>query len=91
METSLDPQSPLYNHSLPQIEQWLIAHGCHQDPQDLHLWRLEQPKWKAELWLDTEELTIVYLPLDTNQRNIQRTFKYSLSRQDIEDAVFAGP
>lgn len=86
-----DPQTPLYNHPLPQIEQWLVALGCHQDSTDLHLWRIERPHWKAEIWLDIEELSVVYVPSDRNNRDIQRTFKYSLSRQDIEDAVFSGP
>jgi hypothetical protein len=27
----------------------------------------------------------------SDNQNIYRTFKYSLSRQDIENAVFAGP
>lgn len=86
-----DPNTPLYNHQLPQIEQWLLEQGCHQDTQDLHLWRVERAHWKAEIWLDIEELSVVYRPLTLNERDIQRTFKYSLSRQDIEDAVFSGP
>jgi len=86
-----DPQTPLYNHPLPQIEQWLVDLGCHQDSAILHLWHIERPYWKAEIWLDIEELSVVYVPLDQSERDIQRTFKYSLSRQDIEDAVFSGP
>lgn len=86
-----DPQTPLYNHPLPQIEQWLLNLGCHQDAQDLHLWRIEHDHWKAEIWLDIEELSVVYISLAPDERDIQRTFKYSLSRQDIEDAVFSGP
>lgn len=86
-----DPKTPLYNHPLPQIEQWLYKLGCHQDSQDLHLWRVERDQWKAEIWLDIEELSVLYVPAASTERDIQRTFKYSLSRQDIEDAVFSGP
>lgn len=86
-----DPQTPLYNHPLPQIEQWLLDLGCHQDSRDLHLWHIERSHWKAEIWLDIEELSVIYVPSNRNDRDIQRTFKYSLSRQDIEDAVFSGP
>lgn len=82
---------PLYNHPLPQIEQWLIQHGCEQDKADLHLWRVEKAHWKAEIWLDIEELSVRYLEAGENGRNIQRAFKYSLSRQDVEDAIFSGP
>lgn len=83
--------TPLYNHPLPQIEQWLQAQGCTQDPQDLHCWRVERLHWSAELYLDIEELTVRYLKAGEAGRDIQRAFKYSLSRQDIQDAVFSGP
>jgi hypothetical protein len=82
---------PLYSHPLPEIEQWLKSQGCEQDPSELHCWRVERPLWKAEIWLDVEELVVRYLPDDEGGKDIARSFKYSLTRQDIEDAVFAGP
>ena len=81
--------TPLYNHPLPAIEEWLSNMGCEQDSQDLHCWTIERPKWQAELMLDVDQLSVRYLNVDG--RDIQRSFKYSLSRQDVEDAVFAGP
>ncbi|HEY9845672.1 MAG TPA: DUF3143 domain-containing protein [Candidatus Caenarcaniphilales bacterium] len=83
--------TPLYNHPLPDIEQWLKGQGCQQDKSDLHRWQVERATWKAELVLDVEELTVRYLNAGEDNRDIQRAFKYSLSRQDIEDAIFAGP
>ena len=93
--------TPLYNHPLPEIEQWLISMGCEQDDSELHCWHITRPDWRAELSLDIEELTVRYHSANgsTGQSNSQmspgqsiyRTFKYSLSRQDIENAVFAGP
>lgn len=83
--------TPLYNHPLPDIEKWLQALGCQQDRNDLHCWSVARPSWKAELCLDVEELTVRYLQAGEAGRDILRSFKYSLSRQDIEDAVFAGP
>ncbi len=85
------PNTPLYNHPLPDIEQWLEKQGCEQDAQEPHLWHVARPAWSAELRLDVEELTVLYLGASQDGRNIRRTFKYSLSRQDIEDAVFSGP
>lgn len=82
--------TPLYNHPLPQIEYWLSSHGCEQDAKELHLWRLDRPNWHAEIWLDIEELTVRYLQT-SDGRDVQRSFKYSLSRQDLDAAVFAGP
>jgi Protein of unknown function (DUF3143) len=94
--------TPLYNHPLPEIEQWLISMGCEQDDSELHCWHITKPDWRAELCLDIEELTVRYhatnstaipknSPIATENSSIYRTFKYSLSRQDIENAVFAGP
>jgi Protein of unknown function (DUF3143) len=98
--------TPLYNHPLPEIEQWLISMGCEQDDSELHCWHITKPDWKAELCLDIEELTVRYQSTNSagantpdrsapqgalGSQSIYRTFKYSLSRQDIENAVFAGP
>jgi Protein of unknown function (DUF3143) len=92
----LPTNTPLYNHPLPEIERWLISMGCEQDDSELHCWRINRPDWRAELSLDAEELTVRYhSPVGTgasaDPQSIYRTFKYSLSRQDIENAVFAGP
>ncbi len=84
-------QTPLYNHPLPGIESWLINKGCRQDSQNLHIWWIEQPSWKAEIRLDIEELTVIYDVQGDQGTPMQRTFKYSLSREDIENAIFSGP
>lgn len=86
-----DPNTPLYNHTLPIIESWLQSKGCSQDPENPHCWYLEQSAWKAEICLDTEELTVHYYETELASQNINRSFKYSLCRQDIEEAVFSGP
>ena len=83
--------TPLYNHPLPNIEQWLRNHGCEQDREQLHCWHIQRSDWKAELYLDVDQLTVRYLQAGEERQDIQRSFKYSLSRQDIEEAVFAGP
>jgi Protein of unknown function (DUF3143) len=92
MNSSLPvPETPLYNHTLPDIEQWLRARGCERDVEQLHLWHLTSTTWSAEIRLDIEELTILYDEPQRQALNVRRTFKYSLSRQDIEDAILAGP
>ncbi|MBD1885488.1 MULTISPECIES: DUF3143 domain-containing protein [Microcoleus] len=83
--------TPLYNHPLPEIEQWLKSRGCQQDQRELHCWQIEQLTWKAELSLDIDQLTVRYIDAGADGQDIQRAFKYSLSRQDIEAAVFSGP
>ena len=97
-----DAQTPLYNHPLPDIEKWLTQLGCQQDKDNLHCWQIEKPDWKAEICLETEELTVRYLNVketgtsrspNTGETKVDltRSFKYSLSRQDVEAAVFSGP
>lgn len=86
-----EADTPLYNHSLPTIEDWLRSKGCDQDQDNLHCWHLQKSAWKAEICLDTEELKVRYFDAESTSQNLSRSFKYSLSRQDVEDAVFSGP
>jgi hypothetical protein len=89
---SLPPaDTPLYNHPLPDIERWLTLKGCQQDQSNLHHWHVQEPTWKADLWLEVDSLTVRYLGAGDDGRDIQRSFKYSLSRQDLEDVIFSGP
>ena len=86
-----EANTPLYNHTLPTIENWLRSKGCAQDKENLHCWHLAEIAWKAEICLETEELTVRYFDAEQDSQNLSRSFKYSLSRQDVEDAVFSGP
>lgn len=88
---TLSADTPLYNHPLPEIERWLINLGCQQDKDALHCWRVQRSSWKAEIRLEIEELIVSYVSEIDSGSPITRAFKYSLSRQDIEDAVFSGP
>jgi len=83
--------SPLYNHPLPQIEAWLLSQGCTQDREALHCWHIQKDAWQATLYLEEDRLTVYYLDADGSGESTQRSFKYSLSRRDIEDAIFSGP
>ncbi|XFA72027.1 DUF3143 domain-containing protein [Thermosynechococcaceae cyanobacterium Okahandja] len=84
------PHTPLYNHALPQLEEWLRQKGCVQNENDIHCWHLDYPQWSAQICLDIEELKVVYHDR-LEGSTIQRSFKYSLARADVEDAIFAGP
>ncbi|MDA0267073.1 MAG: DUF3143 domain-containing protein [Cyanobacteria bacterium] len=84
-------ETPLYNHPLPDIEQWLRDQGCQQDVEDLHCWHMQTPEWQADLVLDIDSVVVRYIKGDSTGQDIQRVFKYSLSRQDLEEAIFAGP
>jgi len=85
------PDTPLYNHPLHEIEGWLQSLGCEQDLQELNCWRIVQPKWRAEIYLEIEEIVVRYLQGEGTKNDIKRAFKYSLSREDVEEAIFSGP
>lgn len=85
------PDTPLYNHPLPGIEAWLTQNGCSQDCNEPHIWHLERPEWTAELRLDIEDLAVTYQSIANINEPIKRSFKYSLSRKDLENAIFIGP
>lgn len=83
--------TPLYNHPLPDIEDWLRAKGCQQDEADLHCWHVKQTTWEADLWLEVDSLRVRYIGAGEDGQDIQRSFKYSLSRKDLDEVVFSGP
>jgi len=87
----LTPQSPLYSFPLPEIERWLKTMGCEQNPQALNCWYVKKGGWEAQITLEIEDLMVNYLDAGADGSDIKRAFRYSLSRQDIEDAVFSGP
>ena len=83
--------TPLYDHPLPEIEQWLMDLGCQQDKSEPHCWQVEKANWKAELCLDVEDILVCYLNVGETDEEINRSFPYSLSRADVEAAIFSGP
>jgi hypothetical protein len=83
--------TPLYNHPLPDIEEWLRQQGCSQDPESPHCWYVKRSLWKADLVLDIDSIVVRYLDAGNDGGDVQRVFKYSLSRQDLNDAIFSGP
>ena len=89
--SNLTPNSPLYSFPLPEIENWLKQMGCQQNAQELNFWYIKKDEWEAEIVLEIEDLCVNYLNAGQDSSDIKRAFPYSLSRQDIEDAVFSGP
>lgn len=83
--------TPLYNHPLPDIEEWLRQQGCEQDLDEPHCWHVSRNLWEADLILDIDSLVVRYINAGEGGQDMQRVFKYSLSRQDLEEAIFSGP
>ncbi|NEP15679.1 MAG: DUF3143 domain-containing protein [Leptolyngbya sp. SIO4C1] len=84
-------ETPLYNHTLPDIEAWLSERGCQQDATALNQWRIERTAWEAEILLEVDSIVVRYLRAANDGSDIQRGFKYSLSRRDLNEAIFSGP
>lgn len=83
--------TPLYNHPLPDIEAWLTNLGCQQNTKEINRWYIDKSSWQADIYLDIEEIVVIYLHANPNGEDIKRIFKYSLSREDVEAAIFSGP
>lgn len=88
---TLPPNTPLYNHPLPDIEQWLQSKGCQQDERNLHCWTLKTPDWEAEIVMEVEAFVVRYLKAGENGEDVQRVFVYSLTRQDLDEVIFSDP
>ncbi len=80
---------PLYSYPLPAIEAWLRDQGCERDTENISKWTMARENWSADLLLDTDSIVVNYT--SSNGDQIQRVFKYSLSRKDLEQVIFTGP
>ena len=83
--------TPLYSHPLPAIEAWLTDCGCQQDPDNRSYWSVKRSEWQASLSLEEDCIAVSYRTPNDDRDGVVRSFKYSLSRQDLEDAIFSGP
>ncbi|MEO0458604.1 MAG: DUF3143 domain-containing protein [Cyanobacteria bacterium P01_A01_bin.114] len=83
--------TPLYNHPLPDIEAWLSEEGCQQDVSELNRWSVQRPAWEADIVLEIDSIVVRYIKAADDGSDVQRGFKYSLSRRDLKEAIFAGP
>lgn len=81
-------ETPLYNHPLPALEEWLRQLGASQERPNASAWDLHRPDWSARVLLDGEELRVTW---EQEGRETSRTFPYGLSRSDVEAAILAGP
>jgi hypothetical protein len=81
-------RTPLYNHPLPALEEWLRQLGACPDGPHAEGWDLHRPLWSARIVFGVEELTVSWH--QDGQRTV-RLFSYGLPRVDVEAAILAGP
>ena len=82
-------ETPLNQHSIRALEQWLSQLGATVVEGNPCQWRLTRSDWTAELLLAQEDLVVVW---SAHAQDEQRcSLPYGLSRQDVEAAINAGP
>ena len=82
------PETPLNQHSLQALEEWLRGLGAGRSEDDLCDWIWEQPGWSARLRLDQEGLGVTWT---SSQPAKSCAFPYGLPREDVEAALRLGP
>ncbi|MFN9548295.1 MAG: DUF3143 domain-containing protein [Cyanobacteriota bacterium] len=86
---SLPPkETPLYNHPLPALEDWLRHLGAQQEEPYSPRWDLRRDAWSAQIELNVEEMKVSWR--EASGETV-RIFPYGLSRADAEAAILAGP
>lgn len=80
--------TPLYNHPLPALEDWLRQLGAHQEEPHSPWWTLRRDAWTARIALEVEEVKVIWR--EPGGESV-RLFPYGLSRADAEAAILAGP
>lgn len=85
--------TPLYNHPLPALEEWLRLLGARRHPDHPEVWHLQQPRWSARIELEIEEMRVSWDQGEPTRAEPPRVrhFPYGLSRADVEAAILAGP
>ena len=81
--------TPLNQHSLRALEQWLASLGASRVDGDPCLWAVVTPEWTAELQLEREDLRVAWQRPDQSDRVC--SLPYGLPRADVEAAILAGP
>ncbi|CAA3007558.1 Hypothetical predicted protein [Olea europaea subsp. europaea] len=91
LQKSPEKKKPLYSHSLPCIEAWLTSLGFYQSREDRAAWLGEKSDCHGQLSLDITDLYIRYLKSGPGKlvKDVERS--YSLSREDIENAILGKP
>ncbi len=81
-------ETPLNQHSLVSLENWLHQLGAERDLENPCVWRWFASQWSAEIQIERDELTVVW---NKGGKLSQCAFPYGLSRSDVEKAMAQGP
>ena len=88
---SLQPPSntPLNQHSISALEDWLVSLNAERIDRDPCRWSLTRPDWSAEIRLEREDLVVIWR--QPGAKELLCSLPYGLSRADVTAAIQAGP
>ena len=81
-------QTPLNQHSLMALENWLVELGAKKSLDYPCQWTWTKSEWSAKIFLKQDEITIVW---EKNNQVSECFFPYGLTRADVEAAIMQGP
>ncbi len=85
----LPPAStPLNQHSLRALEEWLRSLGAEKSEDDPCVWLWQIRQCSAQIVMKQDELRVIWIKDDESS---QLSFTYGLPRQDVEAALKQGP
>ena len=80
--------TPINQHSLQSLEEWLIDLGATKDIDNPSKWYLLLSDWNATIFFEQEDLSVVW---ESGGKVTKRLFSYCINREDIENAILQGP
>ena len=88
---SLQPPSntPLNQHSIRALEDWLISLNAERIDGDPCRWALTRPDWSADILLAREDVVVIWQQPGAEESRC--SLPYGLSRADVTAAIQAGP
>ncbi len=80
--------TPLNQHSLVALEDWLTELGAKQSFDDPCSWQWLTLEWYADIKIAKDELQVTW---EKNGIKTKCLFSYGLSREDVYAAIIQGP
>ena len=73
------PQTPLNQHSLAELELWLINLGAEKCTHNPCLWRWNNiPQWSAEIYFRQDELMVIWGEINKEGKVKNSQFSFSI-------------
>lgn len=81
--------TPLNQHSLRALEDWLSSLNAERIDGDPCRWAIIHSDWSAEIRLEREDVVVIWQQPGVEE--LRCSLPYGLSRADVTAAIQAGP